>query len=41
MRRLLAEASLPQPDEVLPHEDWGILCLSHEPKVAVIIGPGE
>ncbi len=37
MRRLLRENSLPQPDEVLPHEDGGILCLWHEPKVAVII----
>ncbi len=41
MRRLLTENSLPQPDEVLPHEDGGILCLWHEPKVVVIIDPGE
>jgi hypothetical protein len=37
MRRLLRENSLPEPDEVLPHEDGGILCLWHEPKVAVVI----
>jgi hypothetical protein len=37
MRRLLSENSLPQPDEVLPHEDGGILCLWHETKVAVVI----
>jgi hypothetical protein len=36
MRRLLRENDLPQPDEILPHED-GILCLWHEPKVAVVI----
>lgn len=41
-RRLLSEASLPQqPDEVLPHEDGGIVCLWHEQKVAVIIDPAE
>jgi hypothetical protein len=36
MRRLLRDNDLPQPDEILPHED-GILCLWHEPKVAVVI----
>jgi hypothetical protein len=41
MRRLLKEASLPQPDEVLPHEDGGIVCLWNEPKVAVVIDPGD
>ena len=41
MRRLLAEASLPQPDEVRPHENGGIVCFWHESKVAVIIDPGE
>ncbi len=41
MRRLLSENSLPQPDEVLPHEDGGIRCLWHEPKVAVIIDLDE
>lgn len=37
MRHLLRENDLPQPDEVLPHMDGGILCLWHEPKVAVVI----
>jgi hypothetical protein len=41
VRRLLSENSLPQPDEVLPHEDGGILCLWHETKVAVIIDLDE
>jgi hypothetical protein len=41
MRRLLTEASLPQPDEVHPHEDGGIVCLWYEPKLAVIIDPDE
>ncbi len=41
LRRLLRENSLPQPDEVLPEEDGGILCLWHEQKVAVIIEVGE
>jgi hypothetical protein len=36
LRRLLDDNDLPQPDEILPHED-GILCLWHEPKVAVVI----
>jgi hypothetical protein len=36
MRRLLRENDLPQPDEIVPHED-GILCLWHEQKVAVVI----
>jgi len=37
MRRLLREHDLPQPDEVLDHEDGGIVCLWHEPKVAVVV----
>jgi hypothetical protein len=37
MRRLLSEHDLPQPDEILPHMDGGIICLWHEPKVAVVI----
>jgi hypothetical protein len=41
MRRLLSENSLPQPDEVLAHEDGGILCLWHEAKVAVVIDLDE
>lgn len=36
MRRLLREHDLPEPDDILDHED-GILCLWHEPKVAVIV----
>jgi len=36
-RRLLREHSLPEPDEVRPHEDGGILCLWHEEKLAVIV----
>jgi hypothetical protein len=41
MRRLLREHDLPQPDEIEPHEDGGILCLWYEPKLAVIIDPGD
>jgi hypothetical protein len=37
MRRLLDEHDLPQPDEIQAHQDGGILCLWHEPKIAVII----
>jgi hypothetical protein len=36
IRELLRENDLPQPDEIVPHED-GILCLWHEQKVAVVI----
>jgi hypothetical protein len=41
MRRLLSEHDLPEPDEIRPHEDGGILCLWHEQKVAVIVDPDE
>ena len=37
MRRLLREHDLPQPDEILDHEDGGIVCLWHEPKVAIVV----
>jgi hypothetical protein len=36
-RQLLHDADLRQPDEVQPHEDGGIVCLSHEEKLAVVI----
>ncbi len=36
MRRLLRDHDLPEPDEVLDHED-GIVCLWHESKVAVVV----
>jgi hypothetical protein len=36
MRRLLREHDLPEPDEILDHED-GIVCLWHEPKVAIVV----
>lgn len=35
-RELLRGAELEEPDEILPHVD-GLLCLWHEPKVAVVI----
>jgi hypothetical protein len=41
MRRLLSEHDLPQPDEICPHEDGGVVCLWHEQKVAVIIDPDD
>jgi hypothetical protein len=37
MRRLLREHDLPEPDEILDHEDGGIVCLWHEPKVAIVV----
>ena len=39
MRRLLERGDLPQPDEILPHQDGGIVCLWHEQKLAVIVDP--
>ena len=36
MRRLLREHDLPEPDDILDHRD-GIMCLWHEPKVAIIV----
>ena len=36
-RRLLEDNGLPEPDEVVPHEDGGILCLWHERKVSVVL----
>lgn len=37
MRRLLREHDLPEPDEIFDHEDGGIVCLWHEPKVAIVV----
>jgi hypothetical protein len=37
MRRLLREHALPEPDEILDHEDGGIVCLWHGPKVAIVV----
>jgi hypothetical protein len=37
MRRLLRDHDLPEPDEILDHEDGGIVCLWHGPKVAVVV----
>jgi hypothetical protein len=37
MCQLLADYDLPEPDEILDHEDGGIVCLWHEPKVAVVV----
>jgi hypothetical protein len=37
MRRMLREHDLPEPDEIFDHEDGGIVCLWHEPKVAVVV----
>jgi hypothetical protein len=37
MRRLLREHDLPEPDEILDHDDGGIVCLWHEPKVAIVV----
>jgi hypothetical protein len=37
MRRLLQDHALPEPDEIRDHEDGGIVCLWHGPKVAVIV----
>ena len=35
--RLLRANDLPEPDEIRDHEDGGIVCLWHGPKVAVIV----
>jgi hypothetical protein len=37
MRCLLREHDLPEPDEILDHEDGGIVCLWHESKVVVVV----
>jgi hypothetical protein len=37
MRTLLREHELPEPDEILDHEDGGIVCLWHGPKVAIVV----
>jgi hypothetical protein len=37
MRHLLREHELPEPDEILDHEDGGIVCLWHEPKLAIVV----
>jgi uncharacterized protein YfaA (DUF2138 family) len=40
MRRLLREHDLPEPDEILDHDDGGIVCLWHGPKVAIVVDMG-
>jgi hypothetical protein len=40
MRRLLREHDLPEPDEILDHDDGGIVCLWHGPKVAIVVERG-
>jgi hypothetical protein len=37
MRRLIEDHDLPEPDEIRDHEDGGIVCLWHGPKVAVVV----
>ena len=37
MRALLREHDLPEPDEILDHDEGGIVCLWHEPKVAIVV----
>jgi hypothetical protein len=37
MRSLLRAHDLPEPDEILDHEGGGIVCLWHEPKVAIVV----
>jgi hypothetical protein len=41
MRVLLRDHDLPEPDEIAPHEDGGIVCLWHDRKVAIIVDPDE
>jgi uncharacterized protein YfaA (DUF2138 family) len=40
MRRLLREHDLPEPDEILDHDDGGIVCLWHGPKLAIVVERG-
>jgi hypothetical protein len=37
MRRLLRDHDLPEPDEILDHDEGGIVCLWHGPKVAIVV----
>jgi hypothetical protein len=41
MRCLLRDHDLPEPDEVAPHEDGGIVCLWYDRKVAIIVDPDD
>jgi hypothetical protein len=41
MRALLTDNDLPEPDEVLPHENGGIVCLWHEQRIAIVVDPDE
>ena len=34
-------AYLPEPDEILPHDGGGIVCLWHEQRVAIVVDPDE
>ena len=41
MRTLLSDNELPEPDEILPHEGGGIVCLWHQQRVAIVVDPDE
>lgn len=39
--QLLKDNDLPEPDEILDHDDGGIVCLWHMARVAVIVDPSS
>jgi hypothetical protein len=41
MRDLLASADLPEPDEILPHDGGGIVCLWHSQRIAIVVDPDD
>jgi hypothetical protein len=43
LQRLLASHGVPCPDEIYPRDDGELVCIWHEPRVALVIadhGPG-
>ena len=41
MRTLLSDNELPEPDEILPHDNGGIVCLWHAQRVAIVVDPDD
>jgi hypothetical protein len=41
LQRLLASHGVPCPDEIYPRDDGEVVCIWHEPRVALVIADDE
>jgi hypothetical protein len=41
LQRLLASHGVPTPDEIYPRDDGELVCIWHEPRVALVIAEDE